>query len=519
MNKTIFALIISTSLVGCGGDSENSDSDNVGSDKTQLTGLAIDGYLGGATVFLDENFNGKLDTGEPNALTVDGTGTYSIPVSANAVCNDHAPLVVKVPVGALDADAPGGVVDKAYTMTLPPVAFRSLTAGNITPITSKIWDQVAVQAKRDGIALTCSALANPTSTTSDWMEKQIKAAEDQVKTELGITTADMYGDYVSRNNTTLHNTAKAIAEDLKVVDELKADPANDGKDLFLVNGAALTAYGISDDASYVVTSTLTPYGSFTNKLEEVIKAMNGTLMYQSEFYIHENDEYYNKVGTGYFATSNSCEMLDNSIKKSGTGAWKVNTTRIDTTSNSQLLDCGDVVQVIQTIYTKDTINSVEYQTSKSQYASNVVGVDPNIGSSLNTAMSNYFAQVEVVMAGYKEFDQESEFPSVPSGVTSWTRSYYDHIDSNPVNIFNELVTYGSDNFWYKKREQSVDEFFCFRSLNELNGEPFDSAKSPIDFWQETTDRNGDDVWIKVGNSKEDVYNSALSCDMTKNIKS
>ncbi|WP_434998476.1 hypothetical protein ACRZ5S_06730 [Vibrio scophthalmi] len=512
MNKKILSLLIGASLIGCGSDS--SGDDNTSSDKNTLTGLAIDGYVGGATVFLDENFNGKLDAGEPSAITVDTTGTYAIPVSVNAVCNDHAPVVVKVPVGALDTDAPGGVVDKAYTMTLPPVAFRSLTAGNVTPITSKVWDQVAAQAKRDGITLTCSTLANPTSTASDWMENQIKAAEDQVAAELGITTADMYGDYVATNNTALHNTAKVVAEDLKVVEELKADPANDGKDLFLVNGAALAAYGISDDASYIVASSLTSYGSFSHKLKEKITAIDGTLIYESDITIHESESFYNKVGSAYFGTSDSCEMVDNATKKSGIGAWKVETTRIDNMA-SQLSECGAIDSVIQKIYTKQLTSGVEYETSVSQYASNVVDDDPNVGSDMDSDLSNYFANVTGLMAGHEAFDEKSSFPL---GVTSWSRSYYDYVDSNSINTFNELVTYNSDNYWYKEREQSVNEFFCFRSLKELNGEPFDSATSPIDFWQEIADRNGDAVWIKVGGSISDVKNNPM-CDMNINIKS
>jgi hypothetical protein len=512
MKKTMLTLMLGATLVGCGGDGDggNSGGDG-GSDKTQLTGLAIDGYVGGATVFLDENFNGKLDAGEPSAITVDGTGSYSIPVSANAVCNDHAPLVVKVPVGALDADAPGGVVDKAYTMTLPPVAFRSLTAGNVTPITSKIWDQVAAQAKRDGIALTCSTLANPTSTTSDWMEAQIKDAEDKVETEFGITTADMYGDYVASNNDALHTKAKAVAEDLKVVEELKADPANADKDLFLVNGNALRDYGIVDNESYIITSTLTPYGSFSHTLKEKITALDGTLMYESDIDIHESDSFYNKVGSEFLATSGSCNMIDHAMKKSQAGAWKVETTRVDNTA-SQLSECGAMDSVIQKIYTKQSTSGGEYETSVSQYTSNVVGDNPNVGSNMDSDLSNYFANVAGVMGGFEAFDQESSFPV---GVTSWSRSYYDNVDTNEANVYNELVTYNSDSMWFKEREQSVNEFFCFNSLSLLDDPIFDG--SPIDFWQETTDQNGDAVWIKVGNSMSDVDSHPM-CDMTQNVK-
>lgn len=43
-----------------------------------VTGTAIDGYLSGATVFIDVNGNGQLDTGEPSTTT-DAQGNFTLP--------------------------------------------------------------------------------------------------------------------------------------------------------------------------------------------------------------------------------------------------------------------------------------------------------------------------------------------------------------------------------------------------------------------------------------------------------
>ena len=45
-----------------------------------LNGVAIDGYLQGATVFLDRNGNGTLDSDEPSTVT-DSSGRYSLNTS------------------------------------------------------------------------------------------------------------------------------------------------------------------------------------------------------------------------------------------------------------------------------------------------------------------------------------------------------------------------------------------------------------------------------------------------------
>ncbi|WP_343289631.1 hypothetical protein AAIA71_11505 [Vibrio harveyi] len=508
-------LCIMLALTGCDSDEAKTTKTNTATpnNPNTLNGLAIDGYIGGATVFLDKNFNGVLDSGEPSAVTESKTGRFKIPLSKNAVCNNNAPVIVSVPAGALDSDAPNGVVDKPYTMTLPPAAFRSQTKGNVTPITSKVWDQVLASAKREGITLSCSTLANPNSTISAWLKTTHQMAEKQVAKELNIQSSDIYSDYVKANNKALHQVAKNTVEHLKKVEELKKKTVNIDKNIFLINGKALTAYGITDLESYVLTSSLKPYGSFTKKLKETVRTMDGTLRYESEFDIHENENYYNKVGSAYFATTGNCKMLDNSVKKSKAGAWKVETTRIDNKA-SRLSECGSMDSTNQVIYTKDKLKGIEYQTSESHYASNIVGRNSNVGSNLDNAMSNYFTSLEGVMSGYTGFDQQGSFPA---GVKSWTRSYYDHIDSNPANTFNELITYDSSSIWHKIRYQSVNEYFCFRPINELNGNPFDTAKSPVDFWQELVDRNGDAVWLKVGNSFKDVSNNIL-CDMTKNKK-
>lgn len=51
---------------------------------TTLTGVVVDGYIRGATVFLDANNNGILDAGEAS-VTSDSTGRYSLALAATPV--------------------------------------------------------------------------------------------------------------------------------------------------------------------------------------------------------------------------------------------------------------------------------------------------------------------------------------------------------------------------------------------------------------------------------------------------
>ncbi len=67
--KLISIALIAGGLTACGGGGGGSTSAR-SSNKT-LQGVAIDGYISGATAFLDINYNGVLDEGEPSSITDD----------------------------------------------------------------------------------------------------------------------------------------------------------------------------------------------------------------------------------------------------------------------------------------------------------------------------------------------------------------------------------------------------------------------------------------------------------------
>ena len=119
-----------------------------------IGGKAVDGYIGGAKVFIDENFNLKFDDGEIWGVTdtsgsflMNGTvqrllsmnlielnssgtnptysykddGSTSTQAEAEAFfsCLKKRPLVVQVPVGAIDSTQ--GIVEQEYEMILPAI--------------------------------------------------------------------------------------------------------------------------------------------------------------------------------------------------------------------------------------------------------------------------------------------------------------------------------------------------------------------------------------------------------------
>ncbi|WP_051090307.1 pullulanase-type alpha-1,6-glucosidase [Psychromonas ossibalaenae] len=115
---------------------------------TPLNGKVIDGYISGATVFLDKNRNSVLDDGEPSALS-DGEGAYSLPLTeADILALPTSPIAVLVGAGAKDIDTGEEFTeDNNLLLTTPPILdFEPGQAANfsqaITPFTTQLYNEV-----------------------------------------------------------------------------------------------------------------------------------------------------------------------------------------------------------------------------------------------------------------------------------------------------------------------------------------------------------------------------------------
>ncbi|MDX1812688.1 MAG: hypothetical protein R3240_12105, partial [Gammaproteobacteria bacterium] len=80
--KNILALSVTTALIGLTACGVTPQDEGTGEAAKKASGLAVDGYLAGATVYADTNENNKLDAWEPRALT-DADGYFSYNPLAN----------------------------------------------------------------------------------------------------------------------------------------------------------------------------------------------------------------------------------------------------------------------------------------------------------------------------------------------------------------------------------------------------------------------------------------------------
>ncbi|MGR5352504.1 hypothetical protein [Vibrio sp. DNB22_19_2] len=210
---TLLSSLVSV-LVGCGG---GSSSDGDSGQSLLLKGKAIDGYIVGATVFLDLNLNNQLDANEPNVKT-QGEGDFELSIpSKYQQCAQYVPLVVDVPEGAIDTDTPETPIEEAYQMVFPPQFALTTDQDllNLTPLTSVVWKQVEQELRsQQSNGLSCDSILKEEALRTD-ISQRLKEQEFRVAQRYNVTVNELYGDYVASGDTALHELAKALVPGLQ----------------------------------------------------------------------------------------------------------------------------------------------------------------------------------------------------------------------------------------------------------------------------------------------------------------
>lgn len=214
--KPILSIISIGILTACGGSGgDNSNDNNSAIKKQSVTGKAIDGYLSGATVFLDINGNSVLDSDEPYTITTE-SGDYELSLNEYQTdCYSYVPIIVDVPVGAIDEDL--GEVLEAYRMVLPPQYSKDMTDAYytnkfITPFTSILWN--TAQVGNIDEHKSCDQIKNDISA----IEKRAELIEDTVKMTVAsynISEEELFSDYIATGHIELQATGERIVKGLQ----------------------------------------------------------------------------------------------------------------------------------------------------------------------------------------------------------------------------------------------------------------------------------------------------------------
>ena len=224
------ALFLSLLLTACGGGGGSgsdsslseppvSDSTSDGSSQVEepvsyfASGKAIDGYIVGATAWLDINGNGALDDGEPSAETAAG-GDYSLALTeGQSSCLPYSTLYVDVPEGAIDESA--GEVQAAYQLAFPPSLDAAKTANiMVTPLTTAVWNSVRIALIEEGFSLSCDELKNEEALRS-LITDAVEGGIQGVVQHYNIAAEKIYQDYIADADSEIQQKAQAIVTGLQ----------------------------------------------------------------------------------------------------------------------------------------------------------------------------------------------------------------------------------------------------------------------------------------------------------------
>lgn len=227
MKRLLFATALT--VAGCGGGSGGSgvqpitSSQPASSDTVLITGKVIDGYVSGATVFIDMNWSLAWEQGEPKTTT-DANGNWSFKqsdlnpfFSCYKGTTGPRAIIVDVPAGAVDTTR--GVVQSPYRMVFLPAPWLGITTSNqyanITPFTSLFAAAIA-QGKlqtqgADGIIPvneSCGNLAN--NIASNVRNNVLNMGK--VFADAGVSINSFYDDFIASGNTVAQSKGELIVD-------------------------------------------------------------------------------------------------------------------------------------------------------------------------------------------------------------------------------------------------------------------------------------------------------------------
>lgn len=186
---TIAAALTVGLIAGCGGGG------NTPAASAAVSGTVADGYLVGATVYLDKNSNYRLDAGEPSTTT-DANGAYTLNIDPADV-GKYPIVAMAIKDQTIDKDT-NQTVSNSYILSIPARAISGTVSSNfISPMSTLIREKME---------------ANPSMTLNDAMT--------QLRNQMNLPSdMSMMADYVAGSRSganatqyqTIHTTAQQMA--------------------------------------------------------------------------------------------------------------------------------------------------------------------------------------------------------------------------------------------------------------------------------------------------------------------
>ena len=188
----------------------------------------IDGYISGANIFIDLNWNLTQDTNEPSAYEDTENNEYyfeiddfSSIVDFTVECARDRPRVAEIPVGAVDSER--GTVEDRYEMYFFPYYGSTGEQGeyraNVTPLTSLFMSYISDNLGNPSIEDTngCQTEAN---NIGEVVIDKVLEVMNQLSSRFEIDVVTFYDDFIESGDEQLQAYGEQIVDFLKVTNKV-----------------------------------------------------------------------------------------------------------------------------------------------------------------------------------------------------------------------------------------------------------------------------------------------------------
>lgn len=196
-----------------------------------ISGKIIDGYISGATVYVDMNWSLAYEPGEPKAVT-DANGDWRFTVddlksfSCYKTAGDPRPILAEVPAGAVDRVR--GVVKSPFKLVFLPSSWLGVTTdigvANVTPFTT-LFSSAITEAVADSTGSTGSSIsvADACGASANTIAARVRQSVGDIGGKLkaaGVDLASFYDDFIATRNVKAEEKGKFIVDYLTQIQKI-----------------------------------------------------------------------------------------------------------------------------------------------------------------------------------------------------------------------------------------------------------------------------------------------------------
>lgn len=188
-----------------------------------ISGKIIDGYISGATVYVDMNWSLAYEPGEPKAVTdANGDWRFTVEDLKNFSCyktaGDPRPILADVPAGAVDLVR--GVVKSPFKLVFLPSSWLGVTTdigvANVTPFTT-LFASAITESVADSTGSTSSSIsvANACGDSANAIATRVRQSVGDIGGKLkaaGVDLSRFYDDFIATRNAKAEEKGKFIVD-------------------------------------------------------------------------------------------------------------------------------------------------------------------------------------------------------------------------------------------------------------------------------------------------------------------